>query len=142
MLQLRSIFTIGISFLFTASLQARTAEQIGNDMLEAANVTVSTYKSSGMSGLISSSKTCYKNLAKMKFYCLYIDVAARHIDEVAGGGSKFPRNDYFTDKQFLPRAKIIFTNSGASMDDANEYLRNSDKVISKMVDQAITKQFR
>jgi hypothetical protein len=119
--------------------QQRTEEQVATDLLKAAKVSDTTYRSNGMSGLIGKSKDCYKQLAKFKYYCLYLDLAARHIDRLGGGGKTFPLTEYFDDDQFLNRAGEIFIKSNLTMEQANEYLANMTPIVNKFVDDQAKK---
>jgi hypothetical protein len=110
------------------------------DLKKAARSSVATYKKGGMSGLISVTQDCYKRVGKNKFYCVYLDLASRRIDQLmvegaAMRGIKFPKNEFFDDEEFGPRVAGVFNKANMSMDDANEYLAKVTPIINKLVEE-------
>ena len=132
-------FAALVIFATATLVLARSGEEITTDLLKAANTSVATYKSDGMSSLISKSKDCYKNLSKYKFYCIYIDLAAYHIDELVRAGHPFPPMEYFSSEQFLSRSGEIFISANLTMEKTNGYLRDMTPIVNKMVDDALLK---
>jgi len=132
-------FTMAVATMANAQ-QQRTGEQVAADLMKAAKISVATYRSNGMSGLIGKSKDCHKQLAKFKYYCLYLDLAARRIDQLGVAGTKFPLTEYFDDEQFGERADEIFIRTNLSRDQANDYLSNMVPVVNKLVDEEARKK--
>ena len=120
--------------------QQRTGEQVAADLLKAARVSVATYRANGMSGLIGKSQGCYKQLAKFKYYCLYLDLAARRIDQLGGAGLQFLPTEYFDDEQFGGRAGEIFIRTNLSREQADEYLLNMTPIVNKLVEEEAKKK--
>jgi hypothetical protein len=87
--------------------------------------------------LVEGSKRCYENIDEFRFYCIYLDLAARHVSDLDGAGVRFAPETYFVDDQFLPRAGEIFLRSNMSMDQSNEYLGMITPLINKFVDDAL-----
>ncbi len=134
---------IAIAMTITAvanAQQQRTEEQILADLMKAARVSVATYRATGMSGLIGKSKDCYKRLSKFKYYCVYLDLAARRIDQLGGAGTRFPPTEYFDDVQFGERTEEIFLRSSMNREQANEYLSDVAPVVNKFVDEEARKK--
>lgn len=125
--------------------QQRTGEQVAADLKKAARVSVKVYRGDsgllgGMAGLIGNSMDCYKQLAKFKYYCLYLDIAARRIDELGGAGIQFPRAEYFDDEQFGARVGELFIQSNMNQEQANEYLSVMTPIINKLVEEEARKK--
>ena len=93
-----------------------------------------------MSGLIGKSQGCYKQLAKFKYYCLYLDLAARRIDQLGGAGLQFLPTEYFDDEQFGGRAGEIFIRTNLSREQADEYLLNMTPIVNKLVEEEAKKK--
>lgn len=120
--------------------QQRTGEQVAADLKKAARVSVKVYRGDGMTGLIGNSMDCYKQLTKFKYYCLYLDIAARRIDELGGAGTQFPRTEYFDDEKFGPRVGELFIQSNMNQEQANEYFSVMTPIINKLVDEELRKK--
>jgi hypothetical protein len=86
---------------------------------------------------VNGSKKCYKNTGEFRFSCIYLDLAARHVSDLDGAGTRFALEKYFVDEQFLPRAGEIFLRADMSMEKSNEYLAMVTPIINKMVDDAL-----
>jgi len=92
-----------------------------------------------MSGLIIATQDCYKKLDKYKFYCVYLDLASRHIDQImvegaAQQGMSFPKTEFFDDEQFLQRVGEVFLKADMDMDRSNKYLATITPIINKLVE--------
>jgi hypothetical protein len=125
------------ALLFSTFAQARTAADVEKDLKKAARSSVATYKKGGMSGLISATQGCYNKLDKNKFYCVYFDLASRHIDQIFIEGTNFPPNDFFADEQFGPRVAEVFTNANMNMTQCNDYLAKMTPIINKLVEDIL-----
>jgi len=122
----------------TASAAGTDAQQkIANEIGGVASSAVSAYKQQGMAGLVSMSQDCWKNVSRMEFKCLRIDMAARYIDRQAGGGSAFPLNPYFDDDAFGKRAWALFEKRNADVNEANGYMAAMHNAMANAVDQAM-----
>ncbi len=106
-------------------------------MQKATDATVANYKKGGISLLVQNSERCYKEVEKYRYYCIYLDLAARHISDLDGAGVRFAPEKYFVDDAFLPRAAEIFIRSGKEKEESNEYLAMVTTVINKFVDNAL-----
>ncbi len=120
----------------------KNSSDVYKDMSNESSRALSIYRKNGMFGLVSKSDDCYNNIKINKYRCLYFDIASIRIEQISGGGSKFPQTEYFTEEQFLSRAIVIFIKSGFTMELANEYLLNAKNIIDRMVDEAIIKSMK
>src|SRR5476649_1692120 len=94
---------------------AVTPDEVIKNMQKAAAITVGEYRKEGISVLVKNSEDCYKDINKYRFYCIYLDLAARHVSERDGAGARFAPENYFLDDAFLPRASEIFVRSNMDM---------------------------
>lgn len=116
---------------------AVTPDEVVNNMQKAAATTVAKYKNGGIASLVQISEDCYKDLNKFRFYCIYLDLAARHVADRDGAGVRFTPEKYFVDEEFLSRTSEIFIRSNMNMDQSNEYLAMVTPIINKFVDTAL-----
>jgi len=93
-----------------------------------------------MAGLIIETQECYKNKLTNVFYCLYIDLASRHIDRLFVESMRFPPNDFFSDEEFSTRIGAVFTGLKMDVDTARRYLSSVTPVINQMVENKLFKQ--
>lgn len=126
--------------VFNAS--ARTPQEIAKEVDDVASKVVAAYKNSGMGGVEAESQGCWREIEKYEFRCMYIDMAARYIDRLAGGGKAFPLNAYFDDNQFGPRAGSLFNAKSIGMGDANKYMATMQPMINGAVDRSLKKPTR
>lgn len=139
---MRVVFTALASIMMVVATvanaqQQRTEEQFAADLIKAVKVSVATYRANGVSGLIGKSKECHKQMSKYKFYCIYIDIAARRVERLGGAGLVFPSESYFQDANFAERAARIFMRSNMNPEQADEYLSSLTPVVNKLVDGEI-----
>ena len=121
------------------SAKAQPIDLVKKDMVDAVKTAIKKYKVDGMSGLAIETDSCYSNSKRTGFYCVYLDLASRHIDEVviasaAKSGINFPKSEFFDDPLFLPRIAVIFKKAGMSMDESNEFLRSVTPFINGLVE--------
>jgi len=134
------IGTLLISTLFSSAVaHPRTAADVERDLTKAAKTSVAIYRSNGMSGLIVKTEECYKNLDKHQFYCVYLDLASRHIDQDFLAGTNFPPTEFFADEQFGARVGPVFVKTNMDMQQANAYLAEITPIINKLVDDHLRK---
>lgn len=127
--------------LFLASqANAVGPEDVLNNLHSAAVTTVKEYKRGGIASLVEGSKNCYQDINKYRFYCIYLDLAARHVSDLDGAGVRFAPEKYYVDDQFLPRAGQIFVRSNMDKDQSNEYLAMVAPLINKFVDSELAKK--
>jgi hypothetical protein len=124
---------LSIGLCTPAFAQWKTPAQIEENANRAAKLAVDTYTENGMSGLIGKSQECFKLLAKRGLECVAIDLASRHIDNLAVSQMKFPATDYFTNGPFGARVGPAFRQAGMDMQMANQLLQ----VLTPMVNQAV-----
>jgi hypothetical protein len=118
---------------------ARSQEEITRDIVKAADTAVSTYRETGMSGLIGETEECYKHNTKNPFYCVYLDLASRHIDQLFVESMNFPPNEFFSDENLGSRVSPVLSDGGMSFDTANRYLMISGTEINKLVETKLHK---
>jgi hypothetical protein len=127
--------------LFLASqANAVGPEDVLNNLQNAAVTTVKEYQRGGVAALVEGSKGCYQDINKYRFYCIYLDLAARHVSDRDGAGVRFAPEKYFVDEQFLPRAGQIFVRSSMDKNQSNEYLAMVTPLINKFVDNELAKK--
>ncbi|MGL5036669.1 MAG: hypothetical protein ACRC6F_02865 [Aeromonas sp.] len=116
---------------------ARTGEEIVRDLTKATDLAVTIYREQGMAGLVSKTQECYQSNTQSPFYCVYLDLASRHIDQMFVQAMQVPPNAFFADKQFGSRLGPVFSGANMSMDTANQYLASTTPVINQLVDKKI-----
>lgn len=134
-----SVFFFLVALVMSSQVQARTEAEVKSDMVKAAKTAVNEYEQTGMAGLIDKTENCYKNVRLNQFYCVYIDLASRHIDQVmvegsAKQGMAFPKNEFFDDKLFGARIAKVFNKANMNMETSNDYLRSATPAINKLVE--------
>jgi hypothetical protein len=132
-----------VTFFISGQAYARTEAEVQKDLIKAATITASVYRKDGMSGLIEKTQTCYNNTNEDGFYCLYFDLASRHIDQIAVEGAaqqgmKFPKTPFFDDDLFGARASLLFQKANMDMKTSNDYLQSLTPVINKLVEDNIS----
>jgi len=85
---------------------------------------------------------CYSNAKQNKFYCVYLDLASRYIDQImvedaAKNGMNFPKTEFFDDELFGGRVGPVFEKANMDMNSSNEYLQNVTPIVNKMVDNSL-----
>ena len=90
-----------------------------------------------MGGLVGQSKDCWKNVSPKSYLCLYIDLAARYIDQSMSSRQNFPLHPYFEDQQFGERAGGIYNYNNVDMQEANKHLMSAQTKINAAVNKAI-----
>ena len=125
--------------------QARTEAEIQKDLIKAIKIAISVYQKEGMAGLIVQTKNCYANVKQNGFYCVYLDLASRHIDQlmVAGTaelGMTFPKTVFFDDELFGSRIATVFRKANMDMETSNTYLRMVTPVINKLVEDNLLRK--
>lgn len=122
---------------FEASAQARTSANVEKSLVKAADESVATYKKSGMSGLIVNTQNCYERAKINPLYCVYLDLASRHIDQIFVEAMHFPPNEFYADEQFGSRIITVLAKENMSMDVANQYLATVTPLINKFVEKKL-----
>lgn len=126
-------------FLLGFHAKAQAIDLVKKDMVDAVKSAIKIYKVDGMSGLAIESDSCYSNAKTTGFYCVYFDLASRHIDELviasaAKNGMNYPKSEFFDDPLFLPRIAIVFKKADMSMDESNGFLRSVTPFINGLVE--------
>ena len=134
-----SVFFLLVALLISANAQARTETEVQNDLLKATKAAVKVYQKNGMSGLIVQTQKCYDNVDQNGFYCVYLDLASRHIDQLtlanaAQNGMTFPKTEFFDDELFRSRIATVFLKANMDMKTSNDYLRTVTPVINTLVE--------
>ncbi|MGL5404311.1 MAG: hypothetical protein ACRC9I_11260 [Acinetobacter sp.] len=139
-MKLKPFFVVSLllsaGMLHTAAV-ARTADDIVRDLTKATELAVTTYKDQGMAGLVTQTQGCYQTKTHDPFYCVYLDLASRHIDQMFVQAMHVAPNAFFADEQFGSRLGPVFASAKMSMDTANQYLAQTTPVINKLVDKKI-----
>jgi len=128
-----SLIILPLHALFSSAAvaQTRTPNDVMADLSNATSESAMIYKHGGMSGLVAKSQSCYEDINKYRFYCIYIDIAAREIDDrVRTAHPRLPPNEYFSDDNFLPRAQRIFDKASVSAKDQKEYIAGVKSIIA------------
>jgi len=107
-------------------------------MKEAAVKAVKTYRKTGMAGARIEVEDCYKNVKKRVFYCLYLDFAARHIDQLMVAANSFPPQEFFDDKAFGSRASAIYASAKMNKSQINDHLKLLVPTINRFVDEELS----
>ncbi len=137
-----SISLVIMLMISATAWAARTGDDIQKDLNKAAKTSVEIYNKSGMAGLIGETEKCYVNSKINKFYCVYFDLASRHIDQImveaaAKQGMTFPKTEFFDDELFGSRIGPVFANANMDMDKSNKYLQKMTPLVNKMVENYI-----
>ena len=139
-MKLKQLFVLSL-FLIAGILQnsahARTPEEVARDLAKATDTAVAIYKTQGMAGLIIKTEDCYEKNTKNLFYCVYLDLASRRIDQVFVEAMRFPPNDFFTDEPFGSRVRPVFIGANMNMKTANQYLASITPVINNLVEKKL-----
>ncbi|MDD4913353.1 MAG: hypothetical protein PHP57_13760 [Sideroxydans sp.] len=141
---MKNISSIGLILMMLLSTsgfaESRSQATVEKELAKAVQVSVGAYSSGGMVALVQKVEGCYQKPKGSQFYCLYLDLASRHIDQMFAAAMNFPPTAYFADDVFMPR--IIPVLVGAKMDyaQANGYLAMVSPIINKLVDQQLAKQ--
>src|SRR6266446_159668 len=103
------------------------------------------YRESGMAGLTGKTQDCYDNVKKHGFYCVYLDLASRRIDQLmiaaaARQGMNFPKMEFFDDELFGSRTATVFRKANMDMETSNAYLRSLTPVIDKLLGDNILRK--
>ncbi len=119
--------------------ETRTMSDVQRDLVRAAKTAVRVYKQNGMAGLIGETNECYDKGKENGFYCVYLDLASRHIDQImvagaAHSGMTFPKTEFFDDELFGSRIVPVFRKANMNMDKSNQYLRTLTPAINKLVE--------
>lgn len=130
---------LAAAFLICNFSQARTPEEVMRDIDRATSKAAITYKSGGMSGLIESTEKCYKSSAANKYYCVYLDIAARHIDQMVVQSMHFPPNEFFTVEALVSRVFPALVSSGMNVDTASDYVSSMEQVINGAIERKMLK---
>ena len=133
---------IVLSFFLNAGLlentaHARSPAEVTKDLVKAADTAVLAYKETGMSGLIIKTQECYEQNTKNLFYCVYIDLASRRIDQVFVESMNFPPNEFFSDEQFGSRVVPVLASANMNMDVSNKYLMIVTPEINSLVEKKL-----
>ncbi len=122
---------------------AGSANDVEKKLTAIANLTVTTYKDSGMSGLESIVNDCY-SMPKKTPNCIYMDLSAMHIDDVVAGSyldrtGKNIHSEYFTVAKVSTRIKQSMSTTDLSVSQQNDYLQTIAPVINELTDKSLLK---
>lgn len=98
----------------------------------------------GMIGLISEIKKCYNNNSN-QLYCVYLDIASRHIDNLvvmgaAQQGEIWPKTDFFEDKLFSSRIADVYMNQNMTKEAIKAHTSEAFSNITKLVEDSILRK--
>lgn len=119
------------------SAYARSPAEVARDLAKASDAAVSTYSKEGMSGLIVKTQECYERNTGNLFYCVYLDMASRHVDQIVIEVMRFPPNEFFVDESFLSRVGPVLIGAKMDMNAANQYLATVTPVINNLVEKKL-----
>ncbi len=135
---LLSILLIGI---LQNTAYARSEAEVARDLTKAIDSVVVAYKKTGVSGLTAKTQECYeKNAVESPFYCIYIDIASRRIDQIAVEAMHFPPSDFFADEPFSSRIIPIFVSNNMDMNTSNQYLESITILINNLLEKKLLRQ--
>ncbi len=131
-----------ITFISQTSVNARPFEDTISeaDLEKASEFVVNTYREFGITGLEIAIEDCYKENIENHFYCLYLDLGARHIEQVMVVNMALPPENFFSDEKFGPRIAPVFIGAGMDMDTANHFLYVVTPLINDMTDDLAAKK--
>lgn len=139
MANLRSkIAPIVAAFIVCVCLGCATSTaNTDQDVKKAVAQAVSTYKALGMQGTAAEVTDCYGKSRGTGFYCVYLDLASRHIDQIFVSTFNFPPTEFYQDAAFGSRLGPVFAKANLSMDQSNAWLRLNTPIVNQRVDDAI-----
>jgi hypothetical protein len=128
-----------VVLLISVHAQARTKAEIQEDLIKATKTAVAVYRNNGMLGLIGKTKDCYGNVKINKFYCVYLDLASRRIDQLmiaaaAREGINIQKTEFFDDELFMSRVVPVFIKANMDREGSKEYLDLLTPIINKLVE--------
>lgn len=113
---------------------ARTDIEIARDLDDATNLVVAKYRKEGMAGLITETKSCYERTSGSdRFYCVYIDIASRRVDQIVTESMQWPPNDFFYGEQMESRVGPVLSDAGIDTDTANRYLAMLSQTVNDLI---------
>lgn len=131
-------FLLSLSTIFAQNTaSARSNAEVSRDLAKATDAAIAAYKKGGMSGLITKTQDCYEKNTKNLFYCVYLDLASRRIDQVFVESMHFPPNEFFSDAQFGPRVEPVLASANMDMNTANQYLGLVTPAINSLVEKKL-----
>lgn len=137
------LLSVGVMCLLSlnfGSAEARNQATIEKEVNRAAQTSVHAYKAGGVSALIQKVESCYDKTQGSQFYCLYLDVASRHIDQTFSSAMNFPPSRFFSDKEFMDRIIPILIKAEMTPESANEYMIATSRVVINVVDRKLAAQ--
>ncbi len=141
MKMIQLLMAVSLSLISTTFnvAHAQSQNEIRMEMDKAASIAVNAYKEGGISGLVIESQECYKKHKSPAYYCLYLDVASRHIDDIFSAALNIQPTPYFSGDQWSSR--IVTVLMDAEMDDktAKKYLETIIHSLKNMVEKKLEK---
>ncbi len=113
-----------------------SADLSEQDIISEVKRAVNLHEELGMDGLQKGSERCY-TLETNQNRCLYFDLAARKIDLMVAQTFNSPLNMYFDDTTFGGRLIDVYSKSGKSVEQANEFLRLASPQVNSYVVQKV-----
>jgi hypothetical protein len=116
---------------------SRSMADMANELTQAPKIAIAVIRKRGILGLIKEISDCYKSGGKaneMLFKCVYLDIAARHIDQIAAEALHTSINPFFQDSKFGARIGPVLQEAHMDVDGANRYLRSISAAIRKIAD--------
>jgi hypothetical protein len=137
---MKKMFLIGTALTVLISnncfAETRSTEK---EIAKAVKATVATFRDRGMAGLTGMTEDCYASLKGKQFYCLYLDVASRHIDIMFVYAMNYPPTAFFSQDQFEQRVVPVLMRAKMNSEQGNGYMEMLTKVIGGAVEKEMTK---
>src|SRR5450830_2156651 len=127
-----------ICILFSNPALARTAAEVAKDMNVAAKDAVRTYKQKGMAGLAAATEACYVKRTSLP-YCMYFDLASKHIDDVFSDQYGMPKSPQFSPAKVMFRMQVALSTTSLNDEQKQEYVASLEPVVERMTDVELSR---
>lgn len=116
---------------------AATPEEVLKSMQKATMVVLADYKTGGTSALVGEVQDCYRRVPAQNFYCIYLDLAARHVVQIQPEKNLTPNASYFRDEIASNRVNNTLSEEKMDAEEAERYVNMVTSLINKIVDSSI-----
>jgi hypothetical protein len=127
-----------ICIVFTNPVLARTAAEVAKDINAAAKDAVRMYKQKGMAGLAAATDACYLKRTSLP-YCIYFDLASKHIDDVFSDQYGMPKSPQFSPAKVTFRMQAALSTTSLNDEQKQEYVASLEPVVERLTDVELRK---
>lgn len=120
--------------------KSRAPHDVARELVKAADVVAATYRRSGMTGLIVETQTCYEKAKESPFYCIYLDLASRFIDQTFVAAMHYPPTEFFADEPSEVRIGATLRRARIGGKEADEYLKMLVPAIDQLVAEKLLRK--